>query len=139
MYKENYENEFLDQEIVIDEALADRLDGRCFIDTNNPDRIEGFKFLKTKNGIDCIHIGAGPASAYDHVLHENYGTYKVGDTYFGIDIIDVETGLYIIKEITDDVFSKMIDVVNEQDEIVKKNKEQFKKKHEDLFRMAKLR
>ena len=57
MNKIDYEDKFMDQEIVIDEALANKLNGRCFIDLDMPDRIEGFKFTKTKTGLDCLWIG----------------------------------------------------------------------------------
>ena len=136
MYKEEYEDDFMEQDIVINETLADILNGRCFIDTDMPERIEGFKFVKAKTGIDCIYVGADPFFTYTHVLHEDYGTYKVKDTYFGTDIALVQTNFYLIREIDDELFNQMLNVVNEQKDIVKKVENDFKKKQKEIFRQV---
>lgn len=134
MYKNDYEDRFLEQEIVINEELANKLNGRCFLDTDMPERVEGFKFVKTKTGIDCIYIGAWYCGTYSHVCHEDYGTYKVKDTYFGTDIASIETNFYLIKEISEEVFNKMISIVSEQDNIVTKLKSDFEEKQREIFK-----
>jgi len=136
MYKADYEEGFMEQEIVINEALADELNGRCFIDTDMPERVEGFKFVKTKTGVDCVYVGADPFFTYNHVVHEDYGTYKVKDTYFGTDIILVQTRFYLIHEIDESVFNQMVKVVNEQEEITNKMKKDFEKKQREIFKQV---
>lgn len=139
MYKCDYEDDFMEQEIIINEELADKLNGRCFLDTDMPERIEGFKFMKTKTGIDCICIGSDSVFNYNEVYHEDYGTYKVKDTYFGTDIILVETNFYLIREISEELFNKMVAIVNNQKEISNKLEYDWKKTQKQFFKEAKIK
>lgn len=138
MYQNEYEDDFMEKSIVINELVADKLNGRCFIDTDMPERIEGFKFIKTKTGIDFISIGADPFFTYTHTYHEDYGVYKVKDTYFGTDIILVEEGFNLLHEVSEEVFNKMIKIVNEQQEIVSDIKKNFEAKQKKLFVESKI-
>lgn len=139
MYKCDYEDDFMEQEIIINEELADKLNERCFIDIDMPERIEGFKFVKTKTGIDFITIGCDSVFTYNHIYHEDYGTYKVKDTYFGTDIILVETNFYLIREISEELFNKMIAIVNNQKEISNKLENDWKKAQKQFFKEAKIK
>ena len=138
MYQNEYEDDFMEKSIVINELVADKLNGRCFIDTDMPERIEGFKFIKTKTGIDFISIGADPFFTYTHTYHEDNGVYKVKDTYFGTDIILVEEGFNLLHEVSEEVFNKMIKIVNEQQEIVSDIKKNFEAKQKKLFVESKI-
>lgn len=139
MNKIDYEDNFMDQEIVIDETLADKLNGRCFIDLDMPDRIEGFKFTKTKTGLDCLWIGCDCFWAYHFSDHEDYGTYKIKDTSFGTDVNSVLTDFYLIKEVTEDVFNEMQKIVNDVDEKSKQMKVKFDKTQHELWKKADLK
>ena len=138
MFKNEYEDSFLDQDIEIDEELANKLNGKCFIDTDIPERIEGFKFVKTKTGIDLISIGADSFFTYNHVCHEDYGKYKVKDTYFGTEILNVLTEFYLLHEVSEEIFNKMIKIVNAQSEIVNRIEKDFEAKQKQLFLEAKI-
>lgn len=138
MFKNEYEDSFLGQDIEIDEELADKLNGRCFVDTDMSERIEGFKFVKTKTGIDLISIGADSFLTYNYVYHEDYGKYKVKDTYFGTEIINVLTEFYLLHEVSEEIFNEMIKIVNTQSEIVRKIEKDFKAKQKQLFLKAKI-
>lgn len=138
MYKADYEDDFMEQDIIINEELADKLNGRCFLDTDIPERIEGFKFIKTKTGIDFITIGSDSVFNYSYVYHEDYGKYKVKDTYFGTDIILVETNFYLLREISEDVFNKMVSIINKQKDISDKIKNDWIKTQRQFFKEAKI-
>ena len=138
MYKADYEDDFMEQDIIINEKLADKLNGRCFLDTDMPERIEGFKFIKTKTGIDFITIGSDSVFNYSHVCHEDYGKYKVKDTFFGTDIILVETNFYLLREISEDVFNKMVSIINKQKDISDKIKNDWIKTQRQFFKEAKI-
>ena len=138
MFKNEYEDSFLGKDIEIDEELANKLNGRCFVDTDMPERIEGFKFIKTKTGIDFISIGADSFFTYNYVYHEDYGKYKIKDTYFGTEIISVLTKFYLLHEVSEEIFNKMIKIVNAQSEMVNKIEKEFKSKQKQLFLQAKI-
>ena len=100
--------------IVIDEKLADELNGKCFLDLDMSDRLEGFRFAKTSTGIDVLYVGCDYHWGYAHNFHDNYGTYDVEDTYNGYDILNVQSEHFLIREITPEKFDELNKIVNDQ-------------------------
>jgi len=120
------------QEIKITETLADELDGRCFMDLDMSDRIEGIKFIKTDRGIDALCIGCNYHWRYVLCFHDNYGTYRIEDTYNGTNIALIKEKSPFLVEISLEIFDKMNEIVNDKIDENKKMEKDFKKKQREL-------
>lgn len=121
-----------EQEIIINESLADELNGRCFMDLDMSDRIEGIKFIKTDRGIDTLYIGCTYCWGYIHCLHDDYGTYQIKDTYNGTDITMIKEKSPFLIEVSLEVFDKMNKIVDDKIKESKKKKVEFENKQREL-------
>lgn len=135
--KVDYEDAFMEQEIDITPELADKLDGRCFMDLDMSERVEGFCFEKAPNGLKCKTIGADAHYvAYIHTYAQIYGKYKIKDTWFGTEIINVKTDQYLIKEIDSKTWDDMVSLVRSQKERIDKQTAEWEAKQKQIFKQA---
>lgn len=125
--KEEEEDEMLKMEIDITPELAEKYDGRVFFDLYMNDRIEMVKFMKTSTGIDILCIGCNYHWGYTHLYHDNYGKYKVKDTFCGSYIEIIEGGRWLMKESTQEKFDEVNEIVNESIDTSKELKRDFNK------------
>lgn len=107
--------------------LAEKLDGRCFLDLDDSDRIEAFRFVKTTTGLDMIGIGCDYHWGYSHLWHDDYGEYNLEDTFCGCYIDMIEENSWLVREITQEKFDRANEIVNEKISENKKMQRDFEK------------
>ena len=103
----------------VTEELADKYDGKCYVDYDRSEWIEAFRFFKDENGLNIHYIGASSTNTYNHIDHDDFGTEGVENSFCLTNINMVEDGSNLIKEITEDDFNKMNAIVESMSEKVK--------------------
>lgn len=124
-----------EERIKIDEALADKYNGRCFQDLDDSSWLGGFMFEKTETGIDMHLISCNFYSGNIDTLHNDYGEYKYKDTYCGYDIQAIESGSPFIREISRNKYNSLLSMVKEKMKEEKRLEDDFKNAREKWERM----
>ena len=114
--KLDYEDDIWDYLPVqkIAKELAEKYDGRCFVDYDMNERVEAFRFFKDETGINIHIIGCSDCIHYNHIEHDDYDTEGVHNTYSLSEINMVEEEDSLVKEITQEQFDKMLAFVEDQ-------------------------
>lgn len=117
----------------INEELADKYDGRFFIDHDTNDRIEVFMFAKNKTGIDMRFVGCDFKWGYDFVVNTEYGTWTSDQESICSYIHMIEEGSDLIEETTEDKFVLAVSIAHRQMALEKKLINEFKSIQSDFF------
>ena len=116
----------------VTEEIANKYDGKCYVDYDTPERIEAVRFFKTKKGLSGQYIGCSYTTYYNHTLNDRIGTKGVENTFnlTSINMIEDNCGLY--AEISKDDFDRMVKIaetmkskINEMHETINNYKRTF--------------
>jgi hypothetical protein len=115
--------------------LAEKYDGRCFLDLDMPDRIEALMFTKTEEGLQGEYITCNYYCGYTNVWVDKFDYIAVSydDLYNGSSIEMIENGMQLHKEITKGKYEEIKNIVIEQIKKADKLKAEFAKLQEQIL------
>lgn len=115
--------------------LAEKYDGRCFLDLDMPDRIEALMFTKTDKGLQGEYIGCDYGWGYNHKFLDKYEDIAESfeDLYNGSSIETIETNSPLHKEITYERYEEIKKAVAEQKKKADKFRAEFAKLQEKFL------
>lgn len=115
--------------------LAEKYDGRCFLDLDMPDRIEALMFTKTDKGLLGEYIGCDYGWGYNHKFLDKYEDIAESfeDLYNGSSIETIETNSPLHKEITYERYEEIKKAVAEQKKKADKFRAEFAKLQEKFL------
>ena len=99
---------------VLTEELAEKYDGKCYVDFDDNYRIEAVRFFKDENGLNMHSVGTdGIRVAYNWCHYDEIPT-KGSDNTFSLPYINmIEENVYLLKEITKEKFDEIVDIVRQ--------------------------
>lgn len=125
----------MNNNIIDIKALAEKYDGRCFLDLDMPDRIEALMFTKTDKGLQGEYIGCDYGWGYNHKFLDKYedAAESLEDLYNGSSIEIIETNCSLHKEITREKYEEIKKIVTEQIKKANKFRAEFSKLQEQTL------
>jgi hypothetical protein len=117
----------------INEELANKYNGRCFIDHDMNDRIEAFMFVKHDKGISTRFVGCDFKWGYDFVNDTEYGTWTSEQESIVGYIHMIEECQDFIEETTTEKFKLAVSIAHRQMALEKKLMNEFKSIQSNFF------
>lgn len=116
---------------VLTKEVAEKYNGKCFVDYEMPERIEGYRFYMDETGLNMQSVGCGPNVNYDHTYHDELGVKSI-ESYCLAYINTIEMCKDLLAEISNETFEKMQAIVarvrqknKEVEEAIEKHKEEL--------------
>lgn len=116
---------------VLTEELARKYDGKCYIDYDRNDWIEAFRFDLTDEGLSCHFVGTCYHIGYNHTLTDQIGSVWP-DSAFMEWINMLEENCHLLKEITNDQFLEIVQLVEVQNGKIEHAREEFRQRREEI-------
>ena len=113
------------ERITIDKALAEKYNGKCYLDSERPSYIEAIRFIAKPDGLDTQFIGCSYCDGYNNTLHDDFGTFYLQRTFCGDYLHNLEKNIRELQEISIDKFDEICNFVNTKIEEVTKEKNDF--------------
>lgn len=117
----------------ITQELADKYDGRCFLDLDMPDRIEAVRFNKKDSGLEGEYIGCNFHWGYDRKFTDPYGEMEEEDSYHCATIVMLEDGMILHREITREEYYRIKGIVRERIDTCMRMQAEFSKIQESVL------
>lgn len=123
----------MEEQVNLNKELADKYDGRCFLDLDMPDRIEAIKFTKTPFGLSTECIGCNYSWGYIQDYVDKYGETTYNDMYCGGNLEMIENGMYLHREITPEHYELIKEFVLKRIQLYEELRDDFKEMQETLL------
>lgn len=108
--EENEEEDWATPYRVLTKKVAEKYNGKCFVDYEMPERIEGYRFYMDETGLNMQSVGCGPNVNHEHTYHDDFGV-KSTDSYCLAYINTIEMCKDLLAEIRNETFEKMQAIV----------------------------
>jgi len=99
---------------ILTEELAEKYDGKCYVDFDDNYRIEAFRFFKNENGLNMHYVGTdGLRVSYNWTDFDKIPSEGMENTFSLSYINMIEENCYLLKEITKEEFDEIVDIVEQ--------------------------
>ena len=98
---------------VLTEELAQKYDGKCYVDYDDNYRIEAVHFFKDDKGLNMHYVGTdGLRVSYNHTDVDEINTEGMENAYSLSYINMIEEDCHLLKEITKEKFDEIVAIVD---------------------------
>ena len=98
---------------VLTEELAQKYDGKCYVDYDDNYRIEAVRFFKDDKGLNMHYVGTdGLRVSYNHTDVDEINTEGMENAYSLSYINMIEENSHLFKEITKEKFDEIVAIVD---------------------------
>ena len=118
---------------ILTEELAQKYDGKCYVDYDDNHRIEAVHFFKDDNGLNMHYVGTdGLRVSYNHTDVDEINTEGIENAYSLSYINMIEENSPLLKEITKEKFDEIIAIVEQCKDFSDQRTEWLRTKQKDL-------
>ena len=98
---------------VLTEELAQKYDGKCYVDYDDNYRIEAVRFFKDNKGLNAHYVGTdGLQVLYNYTDVDEINTEGMENAYSLSYINMIEEDCHLLKEITKEKFDEIVAIVD---------------------------
>ena len=118
---------------VLTEELAQKYDGKCYVDYDDNHRIEAVHFFKDDKGLNIHYVGTdGLQVSYNHTDVDEINTEGMENAYSLSYINMIEEESHLLKEITKEKFDEIVAIVEQCEDVSDQRTEWLRTKQKEL-------
>lgn len=118
---------------VLTEELAQKYDGKCYVDYDDNHRIEAVRFFLDEKGLNIHSVGTdGLGVSYNWTDFDEIPTEGIENAYSLSYINMIEENSHLLKEITKEKFDKIVAIVDSREYFSDQSTEWLRTKQKEL-------
>ena len=118
---------------VLTEELAQKYDGKCYVDYDDNHRIEAVRFFLDEKGLNIHSVGTdGIGVSYNWTDFDEIPTEGIENAYSLSYINMIEEDSHLLKEITKEKFDKIVAIVDSREYFRDQSTEWLRTKQKEL-------